>query len=104
VLVVVSRECRGGMLGGVRFNHFLHCATELLSAQGYDNRKHSKGQDGRRGNNKQNQRQQKQRNQRKPHGQPGGYEERSLPGGSTELHYVPTKQESAYTKSHMEHC
>ena len=95
VIVLVSRECYGGMLGGVRFSHFLHCAGELLRACGHD----VKGG----GASKGGKQKQKQKHQSK--GQPGSYELRpnSEKAAPPQLHYVPTKQQASYTKSHMEH-
>jgi hypothetical protein len=97
VLVLVSRECYGGMLGGVRFNHFLHCARELLEEYGYDTR-HTRGKIKKskcgKAKSTSNFRQL----------QPGSYEVRTDSKGRPELHYIPTKQEASYTKAHMEHC
>jgi hypothetical protein len=115
VLVLVSRECYGGMLGGIRFGHFLHCARRLLLEHGYDARvtagskslgksaSSSRKKAGKSGKMKGGAESGEHASQKEA-GRPGGYELRPGAGGAPlQLHYVPTKHQASYTKAHMEH-
>lgn len=95
VVVAVSRQVEGPMLGGRRFNHFLNVARELLARCGYDHRGQQPG--------------------RKKKTKPGTtrYGGRAtatagrFPDGSggerERRQYLPTKHEAEYSRRHKEH-
>ena len=94
MVVVVSRQVEGPMLGGRRFGHFLNCARELLAQCGYDQR----GQHGK---------QQPAPADTKPktkaaaarYGGRGGHFPAGSGGGRERRQYAPTKKEASYSNS-----
>jgi hypothetical protein len=95
VLVAVSRQVDGPMLGGRRFNHFLNCARELLEQCGYDQR--SQREDGR-GRGRGDGARARGTGQARAGATPAGS------GGQMERRvYAPTRKQREYSASHREH-
>merc|ERR1719233_309157 len=91
VLVLVSRQCSGPMLGGRRWNHFLNTARDLLQRCGYDSRRQKASSKTRK--SKSSRKKKKKNKSLKDTG--GGQKEQVV--------YNPSRQEMLYSRAHKDH-
>merc|ERR550534_1615972 len=90
VLVLVSRQCNGPMLGGRRWNHFLNTARDLLQRGGYDARKKKLSSKTRKSKSS------RKKKKNKSLKDTGG-------GQNEQVVYNPSRQEMQYSRAHKDH-
>jgi len=92
VLVLVSRQCSGPMLGGRRWNHFLNTARDLLQRCGYDSRRQKASSKTRKSKSSKKKKKKKNKSLKDTGG-----------GQKEQVVYNPSRQEMLYSRAHKDH-